>query len=868
MADLRGTQLKNGFQTLVTIGSISETEPTNGALTNGKDQGITQVTLGLGSASAPSYSFTGDTNTGLFASGADAIGLVTGGTSRLAIDSSGNINIGGTTTIAKNVSGTFEGLVLNNSRGTQDEVGHVSKLSFQHNSVNASEIRSVNTEDFTTSAKQSADLTFHTILDGTLSEKVRINDDGKVGIGTDSPSFPFHVLHATTDTIAQFESGDASVAINLVASDNSLTVSTSSTDGLLKNNGAGNLRFFNNGSERMRIDSSGNVGIGTQTSSHPLTVRGASTLDTVVTYAKFEGGPTSQPSLSIGGNNTTTVGDRYAWIQAEQSDGTPTTHLVLNKDGGNVGIGTDSPGTTLDVTGGGTGNLIHVGDGTSSSQFMSFRGNGQSGAYIGWDGAGMLLQPGAGKEFKIKTGNVTFTNGSLAFLIDTSGNVGIGTTSPGAKLQVEGDLDVRTASNKNLHIRSFPSFDNFSNQGVGLSMSRTSSDADLMAVGVVDTDKLGLFSRSGIIFATGGNNAFQHTSEVVRIDGSGNVGIGTTSNSTFALEVQANSTSGVLAVQNAANDRNTFRSSNSGGTRTFDIGNNSNGHGIVNIRNSSGTVKAQLVGSGDSYFDAGNVGIGTGSTVDDKLHIVGTSIKIQEKGQTGTTIKFNHGNNASTNSDINIANIKSFVTDGSTGSEGGGLAFETKPTSGSATEVMRMDTASRMLVGKTSSGLGVEGVEFNTASHFTNFTRQRESVGGTIMQVNRTGTEADGSLMSFMREGSEKGSITVTGSATSFNTSSDYRLKENIKPLSSALETISKIKPSTFNFIDTPNETVDGFIAHELAEIVSYAVSGEKDGIDEDGNPIYQGVDHSKLVPLLVGAIQELKSEIEQLKNK
>ena len=115
---------------------------------------------------------------------------------------------------------------------------------------------------------------------------------------------------------------------------------------------------------------------------------------------------------------------------------------------------------------------------------------------------------------------------------------------------------------------------------------------------------------------------------------------------------------------------------------------------------------------------------------------------------------------------------------------------------------------------------------------------------------------------------SEKGSITVTGSATAYNTSSDYRLKENITSLSSALETISKIKPSTFNFIDTPNETVDGFIAHELAEVVSYAVSGEKDGIDEDGNPIYQGVDHSKLVPLLVGAIQELKSEIEQLKNK
>ena len=182
-------------------------------------------------------------------------------------------------------------------------------------------------------------------------------------------------------------------------------------------------------------------------------------------------------------------------------------------------------------------------------------------------------------------------------------------------------------------------------------------------------------------------------------------------------------------------------------------------------------------------------------------------------------------------------------------------------------EVMRMDTASRMLVGKTSSGLGVEGVEFNTSSHFTNFTRERNSAGGTLLQINRTGSE-DGSVISFMRSGSEVGSITVTSSATAFNTSSDYRLKENITPLSGCLDVISKIKPSTFNFIEAPEVSVDGFIAHELADVVPYAVSGEKDGIDEHGDPIYQGVDHSKLVPLLVRAIKELKAEIEQLKNK
>lgn len=371
MADLRGTQLKNGFQTLVTIGSISETEPTNGALTNGKDQGITQVTLGLGSASAPSYSFTGDTNTGLFASGADAIGLVTGGTSRLAIDSSGNINIGGTTTIAKNVSGTFEGLVLNNSRGTQDEVGHVSKLSFQHNSVNASEIRSVNTEDFTTSAKQSADLTFHTILDGTLSEKVRINDDGKVGIGTDSP-----------DTIMEIKGADPVLTIrdsSTSVSDGNATIilgETGSSDDLnrhvrlaLRGTSSGPTMAFDiDTNEKMRIDENGNVGIGTTSPSQRLEVHDASS-----TTTSNDGG------VGIVIKNTNNTDNNQGSLEFQNSAGTKTASIISTYidhstdegalsfavgDGGGsfgeamritankrIGIGTTSPENNLHIAG-------------------------------------------------------------------------------------------------------------------------------------------------------------------------------------------------------------------------------------------------------------------------------------------------------------------------------------------------------------------------------------------------------------------------------------------------------------------------------------------------------------------------------------
>ena len=115
---------------------------------------------------------------------------------------------------------------------------------------------------------------------------------------------------------------------------------------------------------------------------------------------------------------------------------------------------------------------------------------------------------------------------------------------------------------------------------------------------------------------------------------------------------------------------------------------------------------------------------------------------------------------------------------------------------------------------------------------------------------------------------SASGSIRVTQNSTSYNTSSDYRLKENITYDWTATDRLKQLKPARFNFIaDDTNTLVDGFIAHEVSDVVPEAVGGEKDAVDENGNIDPQGIDQSKLVPLLVKTIQELEARITELEK-
>ena len=134
--------------------------------------------------------------------------------------------------------------------------------------------------------------------------------------------------------------------------------------------------------------------------------------------------------------------------------------------------------------------------------------------------------------------------------------------------------------------------------------------------------------------------------------------------------------------------------------------------------------------------------------------------------------------------------------------------------------------------------------------------------------------------MIFYNNGNAVGEIRTSTTATSFLTSSDYRLKENVSYTFDATARLKQLKPARFNFKADTDTTVDGFLAHEVSSIVPEAITGAKDATREqdvynsDGEktgtetvPDYQSIDQSKLVPLLVKTIQELEARITALES-
>ena len=139
--------------------------------------------------------------------------------------------------------------------------------------------------------------------------------------------------------------------------------------------------------------------------------------------------------------------------------------------------------------------------------------------------------------------------------------------------------------------------------------------------------------------------------------------------------------------------------------------------------------------------------------------------------------------------------------------------------------------------------------------------------GTSKLVFNRSSVSNNVTVIAFLNGGSTAGSIGMNASSVSFNTSSDYRLKENVVAISDGITRLKTLKPSRFNFKVDTDTTVDGFLAHEVTAVPE-AITGTKDEVDSDNNPVYQGIDQSKLVPLLTAALQEEIAKREALETR
>ena len=256
----------------------------------------------------------------------------------------------------------------------------------------------------------------------------------------------------------------------------------------------------------------------------------------------------------------------------------------------------------------------------------------------------------------------------------------------------------------------------------------------------------------------------------------------------------------------------------------------------VNI-NTGGVTRATIGSSGKVLI--GTTTAGGGSAMD---------VTVANSGTAGITIRSGSSSNGNVyfaDGTSGTAEYAGYIEYGHTNNH---LAFATN-----AAERMRIDSGGRVQIGTTSA---IQNSLLSLVS----------GNGVRVIATESGGTSTNDAIL-FRNPNGDIGRITTSGSSTAYNTSSDYRLKENVVAISDGITRLKTLKPYRFNFKADASTTLDGFFAHEVTAVPE-AIIGTKDEIDADKNPVHQGIDQSKLVPLLTAALQEAVAKIEVLETK
>ena len=485
------------------------------------------------------------------------------------------------------------------------------------------------------------------------------------------------------------------------------------------------------------------------------------------------------------------------------------------------------------------------------------------------------------------TGDISFyddTGVSPALFWDASAeSLGIGTTSPQAKLDVSDvsnfSVGYNTFSGDGLHIQCSGTEGDGAYAG-GISFSRISSDNNTRAAGIAAVQTDADADRVGLAFfthpdATTANDLV----EAMRIDSSGNVGIGTDSPSSFNA-----AGTGIATVSGTGTGASTlalYSGTTSSGFLYFSDGTSgaARNQGYLEYSHNNNDMRIGTAGTERVRIDSdGNVGIGTTSPSD--------SLEVEKNFNGETSVRIG-------NSDVGASSIASLYLqgqgnnfflrnygDGTTNSNrtdffssASSSYFTFSPTS---SEAMRITSAGNLLVGTTTTTIGTLGnanafgVAGNSgaANPMVVFAETDASVevASCILELSYSGdTSFSTSYYTlFSDSGGTQGTISGNGGGTvAYNTSSDERIKENIVDTGSQLETIKQIQVRDFNYIGNDTNTT-GMIAQELNTILPNVV--QEGGEDATKHP--WGIDYAKLTPYLIKAIQEQQTIIDDLKSR